>query len=103
MRSSAGRRGSFRRHRTTGTSESTVSNAERQRFRYVTVETDDFTHAQLVVDLELGRTVCGSAAGIQWITRPITECCAVCWSDWRVRGEQPRYVSARFGSPGIHS
>ncbi|GAA5176354.1 hypothetical protein GCM10023321_84550 [Pseudonocardia eucalypti] len=80
-----------------------MSNAGGQRLRYVTVESDDVTHAQLTVDLDRGRTVCGLAAGDEWTTRPTTECCAACWSDWRVRGEQPRHVGARFGSLGIHT
>lgn len=70
--------------------------------RYVTVLGSVLTHAQLAVDQERGRTVCGLAVAGQGPEEPKpVERCGSCWADWRVRGEPARYVGARFGSPGL--
>ncbi|GAA5166853.1 hypothetical protein GCM10023321_58650 [Pseudonocardia eucalypti] len=70
--------------------------------RFVTVQGSIVIHAQLVVDQYRGRTVCGRpvAGRAAEEPRPV-ERCEGCWADYRVRGDLPRHVSARFGSPGI--
>jgi hypothetical protein len=69
--------------------------------RYVSVVGSNRTHAQLVVDAARGRTVCGLPVGGEASEPASSERCRACWADWRVRGEQPRFVGPRFGSPSI--
>jgi hypothetical protein len=63
--------------------------------RYVSVANSEYTHALLPVDVERWRTVCGKAAGKERPAPYPHERCPTCWDDWRVRGDQPRYVSPR--------
>ncbi|GAA5160611.1 hypothetical protein GCM10023321_43620 [Pseudonocardia eucalypti] len=41
--------------------------------RYVTVESNNLTHAVLTVDLDRGLTVCGLPSGDVWSTAPTTD------------------------------
>src|SRR5262249_2056383 len=52
--------------------------------RYVTVKGHSRVHAQVTVDLERNRTVCGLPVDAQAPKPTLEQRCGECWLDWRV-------------------